>query len=90
MERARNELSDEIERITILYAQGYLSIRHFRPRTGDWVNYDMLFMGQRLTGIRRVAEVKFEADGSPSMVDTALLTGTAPGISSIFWRLNSF
>lgn len=79
--------ADTLKRISYLYAHGYLSLQHFRPRAGDWVYYDLLFMVRRLFGNKRVEEINFEVDGSPSMIDAALLTGTAPGMKSIFWRL---
>lgn len=75
-----------VQRVSRLYAYGYLSIRHFRPREGDWVSYDLLFMGRRLAGKRCVADLSLEADSGLDLVDAALLTGTAPGVESIFWR----
>lgn len=82
----RKCVSTVIQRACRLYARGYLSTRHFRPREGERVNYDLLFMGRRMAGERHVAELSLEADSCLDLIDAALLTGTAPGVDSIFWR----
>ncbi|MGL6250973.1 MAG: hypothetical protein ACRC3F_08650, partial [Billgrantia desiderata] len=73
-------------RIQQLLEWGYVSIGQQRPEQHDCVDYDLLFMGQRTTGNRTLSDVALEADQALNPIDAALLLGTGPGISSVFWR----
>ncbi|MGJ7457877.1 hypothetical protein [Halomonas sp. RA08-2] len=73
-------------RIQQLLEKGYLSSDQQRPELGDCVDYDLLFMGQQVTGHRTLFDVMLEVDQAMNPVDAALLLGAGPGISSVFWR----
>ncbi|MDR9439477.1 MAG: hypothetical protein RI841_08300 [Halomonas sp.] len=64
-------------RVQQLLEQGSLSIDQQRPAQGDCVDYDLLFMGQRVYGYRTL---------SLNPIDAVLLMGAGPGISSVYWR----
>lgn len=65
---------------------GYLCLEQQRPRAHDCVDYDLLFLGQRVSGHRTLSNVALEADQAPNPIDAALLLGAGPGIRSVFWR----
>ncbi|TLF52981.1 hypothetical protein FEI13_02405 [Halomonas urmiana] len=73
-------------RVQQLLEQGYLSIDQQRPKQNDCVDYDLLFMGQRVSGHRTLSDMTLEADQALNPIDAALLSGAGPGISSVFWR----
>ncbi|WP_280550704.1 hypothetical protein [Halomonas sp. 11-S5] len=73
-------------RVQQLLEQGYLSIDQQRPEQNDCVDYDLLFMGQRVSGYRTLSDMMLEADQALDPIDAALLSGAGPGIRSVFWR----
>ncbi|GAB2786600.1 hypothetical protein GCM10027040_10840 [Halomonas shantousis] len=73
-------------RLCFLHSRGYLSNRYFRPREGDWVDFDMLIYGQRLAGTCQLSGLLLDVDGGLDLIQAALLTGTAPGTDAVFWR----
>jgi len=73
-------------RIQQLLELGYLSLEQQRPKSHDCVDYDLLFMGQRISGHRTLSGVELEADQALNPIDAALLLGAGPGIRSVFWR----
>lgn len=73
-------------RIAHLYAQGYCSNRHNRPKEGEWVSYDLFFMGQRMAGSKQLTRLYLDIDGALNPIDAALLSGAGPGIDSVYWR----
>ncbi|HSP57973.1 MAG TPA: hypothetical protein VLO12_06710 [Halomonas sp.] len=73
-------------RVQQLLELGYLSIDQQRPEQDDCVDYDLLFMGQWVSGHRTLSDMTLEADQALNPIDAALLSGTGPGISSVFWR----
>lgn len=73
-------------RVQQLLEQGYLSIDQQRPAQGDCVDYDLLFMGQRVYGHRTLSGMALEADQALNPIDAVLLMGAGPSISSVYWR----
>lgn len=73
-------------RVRQLLDQGYCSVEQHRPEENDCVDYDLLFMGQRMSGHRTLSDVTLEADQALNPIDAALVLGAGPGISSVFWR----
>ncbi|MDN3521755.1 hypothetical protein [Halomonas ramblicola] len=73
-------------RVQQLLEQGYCSVEQYRPEENDCVDYDLLFMGQRVSGHRTLTGVTLEADQALNPIDAALLLGAGPGIASVFWR----
>ncbi|MCL7940230.1 hypothetical protein M8009_07940 [Halomonas sp. ATCH28] len=73
-------------RVQQLLEQGYVSIDQQRPEQDDCVDYDLLFMGQRVSGHRTLSDMTLEADQALNPIDAALLSGAGPGIRSVFWR----
>ncbi|MDW7746341.1 hypothetical protein [Halomonas sp.] len=73
-------------RVQQLLEQGYLSIDQQRPEQDDCVDYDLLFMGQRVIGHRTLSDMTLEADQALNPIDAVLLSGAGPGIRSVFWR----
>lgn len=73
-------------RIQQLLEQGYVSLGQQRPEPYDCVDYDLLFLGQRISGYRTLSGVALEADQALNPVDAALLMGAGPGIRSVYWR----
>ncbi|MEX0745176.1 MAG: hypothetical protein WD118_06205 [Phycisphaeraceae bacterium] len=73
-------------RIQRLLMRGYCSIGQHRPVANDCVDYDLLFMGQRVSGHRTLSDMTLEVDQALNPIDAALLSGAGPGISSVFWR----
>ncbi|WP_275286355.1 hypothetical protein [Halomonas elongata] len=79
---------DDSHRIQVLLDQGFISIRHRRPSESDHIDYDLRFMGQRIAGHKRLNSLRLEVDEALNPIDAALLLGTGPGITSIYWRLH--
>jgi len=75
-------------RIKQLVERGYLSLDQQRPEPDDCVDYDLLFLGQRISGQRTLSGVSLEADQALNPIDAALLLGAGPGISSVYWRFH--
>ncbi|RCV91707.1 hypothetical protein [Billgrantia montanilacus] len=73
-------------RVQQLLEQGYVSIDQQRPEQDNCVDYDLLFMGQRISGHRTLSDLALEADQALNPIDAALLLGAGPGICSAFWR----
>lgn len=73
-------------RVQHLLEQGYFSIDQQRPDQDDCVDYDLLFMGQRISGHRTLSDMALEADQALDPIDAALVLGAGPGIRSVFWR----
>ncbi|WIX32588.1 hypothetical protein QO259_17530 [Salinicola sp. JS01] len=69
-----------------LASEGFYSVRQRMPDEHAWVEYDLLFMGQRITGQRRLSPLSLEADNALDPIQAALLLGAGPGIESVYWR----
>lgn len=76
----------EASRIQQLLKQGYISVQQQRPHEHDCVDYDLLFMGHRVSGHRTLESINLEADGALNPIDAALLLGSGPGVASAYWR----
>jgi len=58
-----------------LEREGFRSVHQQMPGEHAWVGYDLLFMGQRITGQRRPSPLSLEADHALDPIQAALLLG---------------
>lgn len=73
-------------RHAVLKEVGFRNIEEDRPEEETWVDYDLIFMGQRVSGHKQLPRLNLEADNAINPIDAALVLGTGPGIESIYWR----
>ncbi|SEN20670.1 hypothetical protein [Halomonas caseinilytica] len=77
---------EDLRRIRRLLAQGFISIRRRRPRESEHIDYDLCFMGQQIAGHKQLNSLQLEVDEALNPIDAALLVGSGPAITSIYWR----
>lgn len=80
------QTSQRLARLRALEAAGFQNVRQQRPQEGCEVDYDLIFLGQRISGHKRLESPALEADEALNPVDAALLLGAGPGIESAYWR----
>lgn len=74
------------DRLKLLEAEGFYSTQECLPSEKTRVDYDLLFMGQRIVGHRQLSSLSLDIDNALNPIDAALLLGWGPGIVSAYWR----